>query len=88
MSLRTLHDWTIEPPMRTVPGTAEVNSWGGLERQYQVRVDPTRLVTHGLTFEQVIEAVRANNANVGGGSIDRSGRATHASETPPLPSSV
>jgi cobalt-zinc-cadmium resistance protein CzcA len=73
MSLRTLHDWTIKPPMRTVAGTAEVNSWGGLERQYQVRVDPTRLVTHGLTFQQVIEAVRANNANVGGGSIEQAG---------------
>lgn len=73
MSLRTLHDWTIKPPMRTVAGTAEVNSWGGLERQFQVRVDPTRLVTHGLTFQQVIEAVRVNNANVGGGSIERSG---------------
>lgn len=73
MSLRTLHDWTIKPQMRTVAGTAEVNSWGGFEKQYQVRIDPTRLLTHDLSFEQVIHAVRDNNANVGGGSIERSG---------------
>ncbi|MFO0904537.1 MAG: CusA/CzcA family heavy metal efflux RND transporter [Pirellulales bacterium] len=73
MSLRTLHDWTIKPQMRRVAGTAEVNSWGGLERQFQVKVDPTLLVRHGLSFQQVVEAVRANNANVGGGSIDKGG---------------
>lgn len=72
-ALRTLHDWTVKPQMRAVPGTAEVNSWGGLEKQYQVRIDPTRLLTHDLSFDQVIQAVRDNNANVGGGSIDRAG---------------
>lgn len=73
MSLRTLHDWTIKPEMRTVAGTAEVNSWGGFEKQFQVRIDPVRLLTHDLSFEQVIQAVRENNANVGGGSIERAG---------------
>ena len=71
--LRTMHDWVIKPQLRPVPGTAEVNSWGGFEKQYQVRIDPTRLLKYGLTFESVIEAVRGNNLNVGGGSIDRSG---------------
>ena len=60
--------------MRIVPGTAEVNSWGGLEKQYQVRIDPGAAVqARHLTFEQVMQAVRANNLNVGGGNIDRAG---------------
>jgi cobalt-zinc-cadmium resistance protein CzcA len=69
--LRTIHDWVIKPQMRTVRGAAEINSWGGYEKQYQVRIDPTRLIKHGLTYEQVIEAVRKNNFNVGGGSISQ-----------------
>ncbi|MBL8765277.1 MAG: efflux RND transporter permease subunit [Phycisphaerae bacterium] len=71
--LRTLQDWVIKPALRTVPGVAEVNSWGGYEKQFQVRIDPDRLVKHSLTFDQVTEALRANNANVGGGYIARSG---------------
>ncbi len=67
--LRTIHDWVIKPKMRTVKGTAEVNSWGGYEKQYQVRIDPARLIKHGLNFDEVIEAVERNNHNVGGGSI-------------------
>lgn len=70
---RTLHDWEIKPAMRTVAGAAEINSWGGLKKQYQVRLDPVRLVRHGLKFEQVLEAVRDSNLNVGGGSIRQSG---------------
>ncbi len=69
--LRTIHDWVVRPQLRTVPGVAEVNSWGGFEKQYQVRVDPNRLIKHGLTLDDVIEAIRANNRNVGGGNITR-----------------
>jgi cobalt-zinc-cadmium resistance protein CzcA len=67
--LRTIHDWVVKPQLRSIPGVAEVNSWGGYEKQYQVRIDPARLVKHGLTFEQVTEAVKNNNRNVGGGNI-------------------
>ncbi|MHB1033674.1 MAG: efflux RND transporter permease subunit [Pirellulales bacterium] len=67
--LRTIHDWVVKPQLRSVPGVAEVNSWGGYEKQYQVCIDPARLVKHGLTFDQVVEAVQENNRNVGGGSI-------------------
>jgi len=49
--LRTFHDWVIKPKMRTVKGTAEVNSWGGYEKQYQVRIDPDKLIKYGLTFD-------------------------------------
>lgn len=67
--LRTIHDWVVKPAMRTVPGTAEINSWGGFEKQYQIRIDPERLIKHRLTFYEVIGAARNNNQNVGGGNI-------------------
>ncbi|MGB4257936.1 MAG: CusA/CzcA family heavy metal efflux RND transporter [Phycisphaerae bacterium] len=73
--LRTIQDWVIKPQLRSVPGVAEVNSWGGLERQYQVVVDPTKLLTHDLTLLDVFEALRRNNASVGGGTITRAGEA-------------
>ena len=67
--LRTLQDWVIKPQLRTVAGTAEVNSWGGYKKQYQVRLDPNRLIEHGLTFDEVVEALELNNRNVGGGNV-------------------
>lgn len=70
--LRTIHDWIIRPKMRSVKGTAEINSWGGFEKQYQVRIDPTKLLKYGLTFSEAIEAVEKNNKNVGGGGINQS----------------
>ena len=70
--LRTIHDWVIKPPMRTVPGTAEINSWGGYKKQYQIRVDPDLLIKHDLTFNEVVEAAKKNNLNVGGGNITES----------------
>jgi len=69
--LRTIHDWVIKPMLRTVKGTAEVNSWGGYEKQYQVRIDPNKLDRYKLTFDQVMEAVQKNNRNVGGGNVRR-----------------
>jgi cobalt-zinc-cadmium resistance protein CzcA len=73
--LRTIHDWVIRPKMRTVKGTAEINSWGGLEKQFQVRVDPDRLVKHQVSFDQVAAAVEQNNRNVGGGMIRENSQA-------------
>jgi cobalt-zinc-cadmium resistance protein CzcA len=67
--LRTIQDWVVKPRLRSIPGVAEINSWGGYEKQYQLRLDPDRLVKHGLTFDQAVEAVKENNRNVGGGSI-------------------
>jgi len=67
--LRTIHDWVVKPQLRSVRGVAEVNSWGGYEKQYQVRLDPNLLIKHSLTFEQVAEAIESNNDNVGGGTI-------------------
>jgi cobalt-zinc-cadmium resistance protein CzcA len=71
--LRTTHDWVIKPALRNVEGTAEINSWGGYVKQYQIRANPDLLIKHGLTFDQVVEAVAKNNLNVGGGNINQSG---------------
>ncbi|MCE9554254.1 MAG: CusA/CzcA family heavy metal efflux RND transporter [Planctomycetes bacterium] len=69
--LRTIHDWVVKPQLRKVPGVAEINSWGGNEKQYQVRIVPDRLLKYQLTFEDVVQAVERNNRNVGGGSISQ-----------------
>ncbi|QDU59916.1 Cobalt-zinc-cadmium resistance protein CzcA [Planctomycetes bacterium Pan216] len=67
--LRTTHDWIVKPQLRSVPGVAEINSWGGYEKQFQIRLDPDRLIKHELTFAEVANAARRNNQNVGGGTI-------------------
>ena len=67
--LRTVHDWQVRPKLRAVPGVAEVNTWGGFEKQYQVRIDPQKLLKFDLTFDEVTRAVEENNRNTGGGNI-------------------
>ncbi len=71
--LRTVQDWVIKPAMRTVPGTAEINGWGGYEKQYQVRIKSEALLHYEISFEQVMQAVRANNLAAGGGNIQQAG---------------
>lgn len=74
--LRAIHDWTIRPQLRSVPGVAEVNAWGGDERQFHVVVDPTQLHARGLTLSDVLTALERNNANVGGGMLDQAGESS------------
>ena len=71
MDLRTLQDWTVRLLLRTAPGVDDVTSWGGFAMQYQVRIDPQRLVKYGLSFKAVMDALDANNRQVGGQYIDR-----------------
>jgi cobalt-zinc-cadmium resistance protein CzcA len=71
--LRTLHEWVVRPQMLTVPGVAEVNTWGGFERQFHVVLRPEKLIEFGLTIEDVDRALRRNNANVGGGVVSEAG---------------
>jgi cobalt-zinc-cadmium resistance protein CzcA len=73
--LRTLQDWVLRPRLRAVPGVAEVNSWGGWEKQYQVRLTPYKLLRHELPLSQVLAALEANNGNVGGGLLRHQGQA-------------
>jgi len=71
--LREIQDWVVKPELRKVRGVAEVNTWGGYEKQFHVITEPQRLVKYGLTLEQLVEALEANNQNVGGGQVVRSG---------------
>ena len=73
--IRVIQDWIIKPELLKTPGVAEINSWGGLERQYHVIVSPELLVKYRLTFDDVFEALRANNQNVGGGQVTAGGEA-------------
>ncbi len=68
--LRTIQDWNVRRQLLGVPGVTEVNSFGGFEKQYQVRLDPSRLQSYGLTLRDVFDAVSRNNANVGGAYIE------------------
>lgn len=70
MELRTIQDYIVRPILRTVPGVTDVNTFGGLVKQYQVVVNPDRLTAHRLSLRQVFEAVEKNNANASGGYID------------------
>lgn len=70
---RTFQDWTLKAALRPTPGVAEVNTWGGLRKQFQVRVDPQRLLKFDLTLEDVTRALPANNLNVGGGNVGDTG---------------
>lgn len=72
--LRTIHDWVIKPVLRKVPGVAEINSWGGNERQYEVIVSTELLIKYKLTLETVFNALKKNNNNVGGGRVVSSGQ--------------
>jgi heavy metal efflux system protein len=72
---RTLHDWVVKPQLLSVQGVAEVNAWGGFELQYQVLVDPLKLVRHRLSLQDVIEALERSNVNVGGGVAGAAGEA-------------
>jgi cobalt-zinc-cadmium resistance protein CzcA len=68
--LRTIQDWSVRRQLLGVPGVTEVNSFGGLEKQYQVRLDPEKLQSYGLSLREVFDAVASNNANVGGAYIE------------------
>ncbi|MBU0588329.1 MAG: CusA/CzcA family heavy metal efflux RND transporter [Gammaproteobacteria bacterium] len=70
MDLRTLHDWSVRLILRTAPGVDDVISWGGDQKQYQVQIDPNKLIKYGLSFKQVMERLAANNKQVGGQSIN------------------
>ena len=66
MDLRTLQDWNVRLLLRTAPGVDDVTSWGGDEKQYQVLIQPQKLIKYGLSFKAVMEALAANNRQVGG----------------------
>ncbi|MAD88827.1 MAG: CusA/CzcA family heavy metal efflux RND transporter [Pseudoalteromonas sp.] len=71
--LRTLQDWVIKPQLMKVKGITEINSIGGLEKQYQIAPEPSKLLAYKLTIADVVNALEQNNANRGAGYIERNG---------------
>jgi copper/silver efflux system protein len=71
--LRSLQDWNVRYALESVPGVAEVASVGGFEKQYQVNVDPNKLLGFGILMDEVVRAVRESNQEVGGRVIEVAG---------------
>jgi cobalt-zinc-cadmium resistance protein CzcA len=71
MELKTVEDWILERQFKTVPGVADVVSFGGPTKQYEVDVDPEKLSYYGLSLQQVVQAIGENNANAGGSLIEQ-----------------
>ena len=71
MDLRSLQDWQVRLMLRTAPGVDDVMSWGGEERQFQVVIDPLRLMEYDLSFREVMEVIERNNGQVGGQYINQ-----------------
>ncbi len=70
MELREINDWLVKRQIQNIEGVADVLSFGGEVRQYQVRVDPSKLVKYGIALNDVDAAIRANNTNAGGWYIE------------------
>ncbi len=71
--LREVQDWIVKPQLRTIPGVTEVNTIGGFEKQFHVTPDPAKLVSYGLTFHDIMDALSRNNSSVGAGYIEHKG---------------
>jgi cobalt-zinc-cadmium resistance protein CzcA len=71
--LRTVQDWIIRPQLKGIKGVAGIDAIGGYVKQYHVQPDPMKLISYGLTFTSVIEAIERNNASIGAGFIEQNG---------------
>ncbi len=71
MELKSLEDWYVEKQLKSVPNVVDVSSFGGTTREYQVQVDPNKLVSYGIGIGQVEQALAANNTNAGGSFLER-----------------
>ena len=69
--LRTIQDWVIRRRLSGIPGVVEINSWGGYLKQYEVSIDPSRLIAAGVTLMEVFNALEANNSISGGSYIEK-----------------
>jgi cobalt-zinc-cadmium resistance protein CzcA len=70
MNLRSIEDWTLEKEFKSVPNVVDVSDFGGTAREYQVRVDPNKLVSYGLSIGQVEQQLSINNVNAGGSFVE------------------
>jgi cobalt-zinc-cadmium resistance protein CzcA len=69
MEQKSLEDWTLEKQFKNIPGIVDVASFGGLTKEYQIRLDPDKLVSYGLSIAQVEQQLQNNNTNAGGSFI-------------------
>src|SRR5271154_453754 len=70
MELKSIEDWTLEKQFKSVPNVVDVSSFGGTTREYQVRLDPNKLVSYGLSLGQVEQQLANNNTNGGGSFVE------------------
>jgi len=70
MALRSIEDWTLEKEFKSVPNVVDVSDFGGTVREYQVRVDPNKLISYGISIGQVEQQLTNNNINAGGGFVE------------------
>ena len=70
MELKSIEDWVVEKNFKSVPNVVDVASFGGPTREYQVRVDPNKLIAYGVSLAQVEQQLANNNANAGGSFIE------------------
>ncbi|MDD7071698.1 MAG: efflux RND transporter permease subunit, partial [Candidatus Egerieousia sp.] len=75
MELRTIQDWIVRRQLSGIPGIVEINSFGGLLKQYEVALDPDALYSLNITIADVFEALSKNNQNTGGSYIEKANRA-------------
>ena len=71
--LRSIQDWTVRPALTAVPGVAEIASFGGFEKQYQIEVDPAKLLAYNIPLSKVTDAVRGSNEDAGGRVLEMAG---------------
>ncbi|HOZ75434.1 MAG TPA: CusA/CzcA family heavy metal efflux RND transporter [Flavobacterium sp.] len=69
--LRTIQDWIIIPQLQGIQGVAEVSTWGGYQKQYEISVNPNRMNSSGVTITEIFEALEKNNQNTGGAYIEK-----------------
>jgi cobalt-zinc-cadmium resistance protein CzcA len=70
MELKSLNDWVVVKQLKSVPNIVDVSSFGGITREYQVQVDPNKLISYGVSLSQVEQALANNNVNAGGSFIE------------------
>src|SRR5579864_1565791 len=77
MELKSIEDWVLEKHLLSVPNVVDVSSFGGLTREYQVLIDPDKLVSYGLSLSQVEDQLASNNLNGGGSFLEAGSQQVH-----------
>jgi len=73
--LRTIQDWIVKRQLSGIPGVVEVNTWGGFLKQYEVAINPSKLVSMNISISEIYEALEKNNSVAGGGYIEKNDKA-------------